>query len=144
MDARWEMGGQIARADAGGLEPAVAYGSERPTEGQLKAAREHGLDYLSDATKDELSDLISLNTSKDQQASPKLQAIAGAGVMAGCARLEPFRLGWRVRRGRGLAGGGGGALSDAGAPLAESRARLKLGSGWLRLAQACDSSNERL
>lgn len=70
------MGGQIASADTAGREPAIAYGSERPIEGQIKAAREHGIDFPSDVTKDELSDLISLNTWHDKPASPELQAIA--------------------------------------------------------------------
>jgi hypothetical protein len=51
-------------------------GSDRPTEGQISAAREHGIAFSSDVTKDELSDLISLKTWRDKQASPGLQAIA--------------------------------------------------------------------
>jgi hypothetical protein len=77
------MGGQMVSADAGGLEPVSGYGSERPTEGQIKAAWEHNIDFPGDATKDELSDLISLNTWHDKQASPELQAIAKRyGVIA--------------------------------------------------------------
>jgi hypothetical protein len=70
------MSGQIISAETGGLEPVSAYGSEPPTEGQIKAAREHGIAIPSDATKDELSDLISLSTWHDKQASPELQSIA--------------------------------------------------------------------
>jgi hypothetical protein len=54
---------------------------EPPTEGQLQAAREHGISIPAGITKDELNDLISLSTWRDKQASSDLQTIAqGYGI----------------------------------------------------------------
>ncbi|TFW34629.1 hypothetical protein [Massilia horti] len=48
----------------------------QPTEDQLRIAREQGIDLPANATPDEISDLISLTTSRDIPASPELLAIA--------------------------------------------------------------------
>jgi hypothetical protein len=77
------MGGQFVLANGEGIVRARAHAREQPTEEQIRAAREYGIDFPSDATADELSDLVSLATWHDTQASPELRAIAtGYGLEA--------------------------------------------------------------